>query len=127
MLFRRKTSPARWVASTPWLIIASRFLFWLSPRLVFANDVPCQSFRVLASEAMLQIWLLSICGRNLVHLIGRHAVGTGSYVDLVEDGKLQLVTKKEVKGGCVQFECFQREVAGINQKIAQYKWTFRDL
>lgn len=46
---------------------------------------------------------------------------------LVEDGKLQLVAEKEVKGAVYNLNAFNGKLlAGINQKIALYKWTMRD-
>jgi DNA damage-binding protein 1 len=48
-------------------------------------------------------------------------------VFLVEDGKLQLVAEKEVKGAVYNLNAFNGKLlAGINQKIALYKWTLRD-
>ena len=48
-------------------------------------------------------------------------------VFLVEDGKLQLVAEKEVKGAVYNLNAFNGKLlAGINQKIALYKWTSRD-
>ncbi|XP_073392348.1 DNA damage-binding protein 1 isoform X2 [Physcomitrium patens] len=48
-------------------------------------------------------------------------------VFLVEDGKLQLVAEKEMKGAVYNLNAFNGKLlAGINQKIALYKWTLRD-
>ncbi|XP_024396613.1 DNA damage-binding protein 1a [Physcomitrium patens] len=45
----------------------------------------------------------------------------------VEDGKIQLVAEKEVKGAVYNLNAFNGKLlAGINQKIALYKWTLRD-
>lgn len=45
----------------------------------------------------------------------------------VEDGKLNLVAEKEVKGAVYNLNAFNGKLlAGINQKIALYKWTLRD-
>lgn len=46
---------------------------------------------------------------------------------MVEDGKLQLVAEKEMKGAVYNLNAFNGKLlAGINQKIALYKWTLRD-
>lgn len=45
----------------------------------------------------------------------------------MEDGKLNLVAEKEVKGAVYNLNAFNGKLlAGINQKIALYKWTLRD-
>lgn len=45
----------------------------------------------------------------------------------MEDGKIQLVAEKEVKGAVYNLNAFNGKLlAGINQKIALYKWTLRD-
>lgn len=48
-------------------------------------------------------------------------------VFMVEDGKLQMVAEKEAKGAVYNLNAFNGKLlAGINQKIALYKWTLRD-
>lgn len=45
----------------------------------------------------------------------------------VDEGKLQLVAEKEAKGAVYNLNAFNGKLlAGINQKIALYKWTSRD-
>ncbi|KAH8956048.1 hypothetical protein BDL97_07G017700 [Sphagnum fallax] len=56
-----------------------------------------------------------------------HALKGRILVFIVEDGKLQLVTEKETKGGVYNLNAFNGKLlAGINQKIQLYKWTLRE-
>ena len=76
---------------------------------------------------VLWLWtpLPKICGSPLLKYL---LFGQGRIlVFMVEDGKLQMVAEKEAKGAVYNLNAFNGKLlAGINQKIALYKWTLRD-
>lgn len=73
---------------------------------------------------------------KLISVYGFYFIEEGDWVSgqgrilvfLVDDGgKLQLVAEKEAKGAVYNLNAFNGKLlAGINQKIALYKWTSRD-
>lgn len=86
-------------------------------------------FLLLAPDLFPQIWPFKHTGAMFFTSLGHNFLLKQGriLVFLVEDGKLQLVAEKEVKGAVYNLNAFNGKLlAGINQKIALYKWTLRD-